>query len=112
SSGDMKSAKAAVRSALVVGSSTIWISRVNGSSSATITGRLGTSGLLRLEGDPERGEYAVMHYVSAGPHGPLHHLAFAVVLTHGLEHCVRHLGTGDHGIDIGERCALGLAEEA
>src|SRR5881227_2290002 len=87
SSVDMKSAKAARRSSLAVGSSTSGMSRVNGSSSTTMTGRRGTalSVLLRLDVDPERGEHPVVHQVGADQNGQLDDLALVVVLAHGVE---------------------------
>src|SRR5262245_21279535 len=108
----MKSAKAARRSSDASGSSTSGMSRVNGSSSTTMTGGAGTvSGLLRLDVDPERGEHAVVHEIGADQHGQLDDLAFVIMLADGVEDIVRHLGAGDHRIDVGERRALGLVEE-
>src|SRR5215211_1589607 len=82
SSVDMKSAKAARRSSLAFGSSTSGMSRVNGSSSTTITGRLGTqrpSILFRLDVDAQGREHAVVHQVRADQNGQFDHLAFVVV---------------------------------
>src|ERR1043165_6662057 len=113
SSVDMKSAKAARRSALAVGSSTSGMRRVKGSSSTTMTGRRGTglSVRFRLDVDPQRGEHPVVHQIGADEYGQLDDLALVVVLAHRVEHVVRHLRSGDHGVDIGERRALRVVEE-
>src|SRR5690242_16551403 len=99
----MKSAKAARRSSLALGSSTRGMSRVNGSSSTTMTGRaamLRRSALLRLDVDAQRRENAIVHQVGAHKNGQFDDLALVVVLAHRVEHIVRHLGCRDHRIDI------------